>query len=498
MKKKAYDFSGKTVSVLGLGISNLPLIEYLREHGAIITARDKKNENALGNITAKLKSENVKLICGENYLDGIDDEYIFKSPGIRFDLPQILSAVKSGSVLTSEMQLFFEICPAKIIGITGSDGKTTTTTLISKLLEAAGYNVYIGGNIGRPLLPLVENIKENDFAVVELSSFQLHTMTNSPDTAIITNLSPNHLDYHLGMEEYINAKTHIYANKKHGRLVLNYKNPITRGLAYAEYKDNPENNLVLFCTPDGDIIPEEPSQKWAESVTSPRSGKTFSTSTSNMDSNWYSPYQAVYTKNNVIYYGNEPILDCSDILIPGKHNIENYMAAIAAVFEYITDKNYKKIISEVAKSFPGVEHRIEFVRELGGVKYYNSSIDSSPTRTAAALNSFKQKLIVICGGYDKHIPFEPLAETLCSRAKCVILTGATADKINNAILHCPDFKQSGLNIIKESDFKAAIEAAKNSAQTGDTVILSPACASFDAFKNFEERGNRFKDIVRNW
>lgn len=443
------DFNSKTCAVIGLGISNTPLIEYLLEHGASVTARDKKLFEELPEGVRSYEKKGVRFICGEGYLDGLSEDYIFRSPGIRFDIPQFCRAVEGGSVLTSEMQLFFELCPAKIIGVTGSDGKTTTTTLIYKALcgQYGEERVFLGGNIGAPLLPRLSEMNSDSFAVVELSSFQLHTMTRSPDISVITNVSPNHLDYHRGMDEYIDAKKHIFKFQKPGSvLVLNAGNTITA--SFAE-ETAPGCDCRFFC---GDYT---------------------------------------YERDGAVFCRGRRIFNDSEVLLPGKHNLENYMAAIAALDGLVEDSVFEKL----AQTFGGVEHRCEFVRELNGVRYFNSSIDSSPTRTSAALSAFKDKVIVICGGYDKHIPFEPLAEPLCSHAKTVVLTGATAGKIRDALVSSRKYVNGAPEIIEEPDFDAAVKAASECARPGDTVILSPACASFDAFKNFEERGKRFKKLI---
>ncbi len=447
------NYTGKTVAVIGLGVSNTPLIEFLLSHGATVTARDLKPYDRLPEAVRAYALEGVTFKCGEDYLASLDEDIIFKSPGIRFDKPEIASARARGAVVTSEMELFFELCPCKIIAVTGSDGKTTTTTLISRALamQYGEDKVYLGGNIGTPLLPLVEEMTPDCFAVVELSSFQLHTMTRSPQIAVITNLSPNHLDWHRDMEEYANAKANIFLHQTPGdRLVVNGRNSYTLKMA----KDAvPGTEIVYFNSPEG-----------------------------------------VYERDGCIYDGASPIMLTSDILIPGRHNAENYMAVIAAL-RGIVDVD---VIVTLAGEFPGVPHRIELVRALGGVKYYNSSIDSSPSRTTAALSSFSQKLIVICGGYDKQIPFAPLADILVKKAKAVILTGATADKIEAALTAHADFDPSLLPVWRKDDFKEAVLAAKEIAMPGDTVILSPACASFDAFPNFEVRGNTFKEIVNQF
>lgn len=442
------DFNNKKVCVIGMGVSNTPLVEWLLAHGAIVTARDKKGYDELGDKAKALIDSGVKLISGENYLADIQDDYIFRTPGLRYDAPELAAAVGRGSVLTSEMELFFELCPAHIVAVTGSDGKTTTTTLISKMLGSVG-KVYVGGNIGAPLLPFVEEMTKDDWAVLELSSFQLHTMRRSPDIAVITNLSPNHLDYHRGMEEYIEAKKNIFLHQKSGsKLVLNMNNDITRSFE----SEAAEGCEVLF----------------------------------------FADKNGVCEDDGAIWYKGERVLEVSDILLPGHHNIENYMAAIAAVYPIVGAEP----IRELARTFSGVEHRLEFVREKDGVRFYNSSIDSSPTRTTAALSAFKEKVIVILGGYDKQIPFEPLAKPLCEHCKTAILCGATAEKIRTAVENSPEYKASPFEMIDADNFDDAVAKAAALAVCGDNVVLSPACASFDAFPNFMVRGNRFKELVR--
>ncbi|MBR4882137.1 MAG: UDP-N-acetylmuramoyl-L-alanine--D-glutamate ligase, partial [Clostridia bacterium] len=435
------NFKNKRVTVIGLGISNMPLIDYLLKEGASVSARDRKEYELLSDDVKALEQKGVKLICGEGYLQGIDEEYIFRTPGMRYDTKELSEAVAGGSVLTSEMELFFERCPAHMIAVTGSDGKTTTTTLISKMIEKKFGKVYVGGNIGAPLLPFVDEMTADDWAVLELSSFQLHTMKKSPHIAVITNLSPNHLDYHTDMQEYVDAKKNIFLHMGDDtKLVLNYVNQPTRELE----AEKAEGTAVTFFAKEGEV----------------------------------------YEADGAIWYGDEKILDTADILIPGHHNVENYMAAIAAVYPIVG----KDIIVDLAKTFGGVEHRIELVRVKDGVRYYNSSIDSSPSRTAAALASFEDKVIAICGGKDKGVPFDGLATTLCQRAKKVVLTGATRETIYNAILNCPEYKEGQPEIKIEPDFEAAVKAASANATEGDVVILSPGCTSFDAFPNFMARG----------
>lgn len=446
------DFSGKKCTVLGLGISNLPLIDFLLDRGAMVDARDQKEINKDDEKIKHFLERGVTFHCGPDYLKGIDGDFVFRSPGIRPDVPEIAAAVANGAVLTSEMELFFELCPAKIFAITGSDGKTTTTTLTYKLLEAEakkegkGSHVYVGGNIGAPLLPKVTEMTADDYAVVELSSFQLMTMRKSAWAAAMTNITPNHLNWHTDMEEYTVSKYNVY---RHGakRVVLNADNDLTAAMIGTTGADE----LTFSLSGKADICEED----------------------------------------GFITVCGEKILRTSDIRIPGRFNVANYMCAIGMTLGFVSTET----ISEVATTFGGVEHRNEFVREVDGVKYYNSSIDSSPSRTMAALSAYPQKPILICCGRDKHVPFDEMAVCVLEKAKALVLSGEAREKIHVAMQNagCGDFP-----IVIEPDFDKAITAAKALAREGDIVLLSPSCTSFDAFKNFEERGKRFKQIVNQF
>lgn len=446
--------SGKSVCVLGIGISNTPLIDFLLECGATVCARDKKTPEKLGSLYGELIKKGVEVKCGENYLDGIEEKIIFKAPGIRCDIDELKKAKENGAVITSEMELFCALCPCDIIAVTGSDGKTTTTTLISLILKKQNElshksgHVWVGGNIGTPLLPYVTKMKKEDTAVLELSSFQLHCMRFSPSVAVVTNISPNHLNWHIDMNEYIDSKARIFADmKKEGRAVLNYNCETSRTLV-----PKIKSELVYFNSPNE---------------------------------------HGVYLKDGTIYCKGEKILDCENIKIPGRHNIDNYMTATAALYGRVSAEAIRKVAAE----FGGVEHRIEFVRTVDGVKYYNSSIDSSPSRTVAALNSFNQKLIVILGGYDKKIPYDTLIKPLYDHCRAVVLTGATGKKLYELITEYEDYGKGELKVICEDDFTRAVLAGAKIAKKGDIVLLSPAAASFDKFENFEERGRTFKNIV---
>ena len=438
----AKTFENKKVGFIGLGVSNLPVLRILADAGAVCTVRDKKDLRQNPQF-ASLESQGIVFLCGDTYLDGIDEDVLFLSPAVRPDLPPLLDAAQRGVRLTNEMQEFFLHCPCRIIGITGSDGKTTTTTLTAKLLEASGHRVHLGGNIGKNLLSTLDEIGKDDFAVVELSSFQLFKMDRSPAMAAVTNLSPNHLDWHTDMQEYADAKEHIFAfMDKDGVLVLN--------------KDDEYAHIYAQKAPC--------RIKWT-------SGKEKAD---------------VWFDSTGIYRGNDLIVRDEDILVVGRHNRYNYAQAICLTEGLVTDD----AIRDVAKNFGGVEHRCEFVREKDGVRYYNSSIDSSPTRTAACLTSFANKVIIICGGYDKQIPLEPLGALFLNHAKHAVLCGATAQKIE-AVLNSVGYT----DYTRVDDFTQAVRLASELAERGDCVVLSPAAASFDMFVNFAKRGETFKQLV---
>ena len=447
----------KSVAVIGIGVSNTPLIRRLCSEGIDVTACDKRTAEELGDLAAELTALGAKLQLGGDYLDHLTQDVIFRTPGLRHDVPQLKAAVERGAVLTSEMEVFFEACPCPIIAVTGSDGKTTTTTIIAKLLEKAGYTVHLGGNIGNPLLCEADDMRVTDLTVLELSSFQLMTMTHSAHVAVITNLAPNHLDVHTDMEEYVASKENIFLHQWAGdSVILNYDNALTRAEA-----EKAVGNVQFFSRLD-------------------------------------TVEEGTFLRGDVIFRRsggeNIRIMSVEDIKLPGVHNVENYLAAIAAVGDFVPPE----IIRDFAREFGGVEHRIELVRNYRGVRYYNDSIASSPSRTTAGLRSFKEKVILIAGGYDKHIPFDDLGCEIVEHVKLLVLCGATAEKIRAAVEAAPNYKAGCPEIVMVSPFTAAVETARDRAVEGDVVTLSPACAAFDQFKNFMERGKTFKAIVNSW
>lgn len=445
----------KKVAFCGIGVSNTPLIYNFLEKGARVYACDRRTREQIGPLADELEAKGAELRLGPDYLNNLELDIIFRTPGMNFNLAELQKARQNGVAVTSEMEVFFDLCPATIFAVTGSDGKTTTTTLIAKMLEAEGKTVHVGGNIGRPLLPDVEKINKDDFVVVELSSFQLISMRKGPDVAVVTNVAPNHLDIHKDMEEYIGAKKNILVHQNaFSRTVLNLDNDITR-----DFMTDVRGQLMAFSM----------NKKIKNGA-------------------WLDEDGVI----NMSYRGiSAPIMSKNDIAILGEHNVANYLAAISAVWGYAGADSIRK----VAKEFYGVEHRIEFVREKDGVKYYNDSIASSPTRTIAGLKAFNQQVILIAGGYDKHIPFEPMAPFVTEKVKTLILCGPTADAIETAVKNDADYQENHPVIVRVNNMEEAVEQAQKLAKAGDIVTLSPASASFDAYPNFVARGNHFKELV---
>ena len=446
----------KKVAIIGLGVSNIPLLDYFHKLEVDMSIFDKKSDNLLlPDINEKIKKYNIKIHTGENYLESlVGFDIIFRSPSVRPDLPEIIKELEQGAILTSEIELVLDICPGTIIGVTGSDGKTTTTSLIYEILKGAGYNCYLGGNIGIPLFTKLRDMRPEDKVVLELSSFQLMNMKISPDIAVVTNVTPNHLDIHKSYEEYIEAKENIFKfQNEDGIVVLNYDNEITRKMA-----EKVKGKVRFFSScerlKDGYILDEEIIKLCEDGI-------------------------------------RRHIVSTKDIKLRGRHMYENVCTAFAAT-EGLVDIDTQ---ANMVKEFNGVEHRLEFVREIDGVKWYNDSIGTSPTRTVAGLNSFDEKIVLIAGGYDKHLDYEPLAKPIIDNVSSLILLGQTADKINNCVKEKLDEEGKTLNIYRCASLEECVNTAKKVAKEGEIVLLSPASAAFDMFKNFVERGNLFKELV---
>ena len=446
----------KKVAIIGLGVSNIPLIDYLHKLGSKIMLFNNKPADQLDkNVLDKIYEYKLKFSFGENYLSKlIGFDVIFRSPSCRPDLPEIQKEIERGAILTSEIELVLELCPGTTIGITGSDGKTTTTSLVYEILKEQNVKCYLGGNIGIPLFTKLDEMKPEDYVVLELSSFQLMTMQTSPNIAVVTNVTPNHLDIHKSYEEYINSKANIFKyQKEDDLLVLNYENEITKS-----FSKQAKGKVVYF------------------------------NSKSKLDN-------GVILDNGIIKICDNGlrrhIVNTKNVKLRGIHNYENICAAIAATNNFVSTEVQASAITK----FLGVNHRLEFVREINGAKWYNDSIASSPTRTIAGLNSFNEDIVLIAGGYDKHLDYTPLAKPIIDKVSKLILLGQTSIKIYNAVTEKLKLYNKQLDIYKVSTLEEAIEKAKEVSKKGNVVLFSPASASFDMFKNFEERGNRFKQIV---
>lgn len=447
--------TGKHVTVVGAGVSNRPLIGLLTDAGVDVTVCDRAEADALGDFYSEYKNRGVTFCLGETYLDNLSSDVIFRTPGMHPAHPLLQRAMAHGAILTSEMEVFCTLCPCRIFAVTGSDGKTSTTSMLAQLLRDGGYKVWLGGNIGRPLLADVDSMQPEDVVVLELSSFQLHSMQCSPDVAVITNLSPNHLDVHPDYADYVDAKKQIYKNQKPGaRLVLNL-----------------DNNDTAACAGEA-------------------KGEVF----------WFSRREkvssGVFLRSDgticLAAKGEEmPVLNASELIVPGVHNAENMMAAFAAAEGYVSPDT----MADSARRFPGVAHRMEIVRRHRGVTYINDSIASSPNRTVAGLSCFERKIILVAGGKDKGLSFEELGPVIFEHVKELFLTGMTAAAIHRAVLDSPGYDPSALPIHIIESFEEAVKAAAAAAVEGDVVMLSPASTSFDRFKNFEERGNLFRNII---
>lgn len=470
-EKYIQSIKGKKVAFVGMGVANLPCAEFTARHGIETYACDKRDREYIGKEACdRLESLGVKFSLGENYLDILPDmDIVFRSHGILpFQNPWIGECIKRGQTVTTEMEVFFKYCPAKIYAVTGSNGKTTTTTLISKMLTLQGFNVFLGGNIGKALMPCLDEITEKDVAVVELSSFQLLTMgnmVNRPDVAVVTNIECTHQDHHISLDEYVDAK----------RNILIYQNSSQRTVLNADCDYSICNSVYH------DMRYDVRGKLYEFSLCKPVERGAYLDSES----------------GNIYYVENGEktlVMNKNDIIIPGIHNVANYCTAICAVWGSVDVENIK----QVAKTFGGVEHRIEFVRELNGVRYYNDSIATSPSRVISGLKAFGRKIIVIMGGSDKGNDMSEMVPYILKYVKLLVLNGATADKIYDSVVSDKNYDKSQLEIVKTDVLLNAVNIAREKAQSGDIVSLCPACPAFDQFKTFEYRGREFKRIVNEF
>ena len=445
----------KKIAVLGAGVSNIPLLKQLACENCDVTLFDQKEkENINEDIQKLINEKKIKCFLGQNYLEGLKSfDIIFRSPSLLPSNPYLKEEESRGCYITTEVEEVIKYAPCKVIGITGSKGKTTTTTIVSKILENLGYNVYVGGNIGTPLFTKIEQLKETDIVVLELSSFQLMGMRTSPDIAVITNISPDHLDIHGSYEEYINAKKHIFKNaKKNSILVLNSEDEIVKNFAH-EF----EGEVRYFGT------------------------------NSNLDT--------YYLKENKIWNKEKEIIDTTKLILKGEHNYINICAALSAIKDFIKDTSN---LEAILKNIPSVPHRLEFVREIDGVKWYNDSASTTPDKCLGGLSAFSEKIVLIAGGSDKNIPYTPLAKPVTEKVSKLILFGQTKNKIYDTVME--EVKRTNnrsLKIYVLDDLESAVSIAKKVAVSGEVVLFSPASASFDMFKNAYQRGDIFKKLVND-
>ncbi len=448
----------RKVAVIGLGVSNLPLIDYLYEKKAQVTVFDERTIDEISkDIINKINIYEFKTSFGKNCLDNLKGfNIIFRSPSCLPTRPELQAEADRGAIVTTEVEMLMEMCPCKIIGVTGSDGKTTTTSMINAILRKGGYTTFLGGNIGTPLFTKLPEMTPEDIVVLELSSFQLMNMSVSPDIAVITNVTPNHLNIHKDYEEYIEAKKNIFKNQnENGILILNYDNDITRScqkeakgkVIFFSSKEKLDNGFIV----DNDVIKE--------------------------------------CEDKV----RKHILNTDEVILRGNHNFQNIATALAAT-KTLVDTD---IAAQAIKEFKPVEHRIEFIKEIDGVKWYNDSASSSPTRTLSGINAFKENIVLIAGGYDKNLDYEPLAKPIIDKVTALILIGQTAEKIFNAVKTEAEKENKKIDIYMCDSLEQTIEIARKTAKKGEVVLFSPASASFDMFKNFADRGEKFKKLVNN-
>lgn len=448
----------RRVAVIGLGVSNLPLLDYLYEKKAQVTVFDERTIDEISKeIVNKITEYGFEFSFGKNCLEKLQGfNIIFRSPSCLPTRKELQDESNRGAIVTTEVEMLMEMCPCKMIGVTGSDGKTTTTSMINAILQKAGYNTFLGGNIGTPLFTKLNEMKPEDIVVLELSSFQLMNMKISPDIAVITNITPNHLNIHKDYEEYIEAKKNIFKNQdENGILILNYDNDITR-----ECSKESNGKVVFFSSStkldDGFIVDEDIIKECEDKV-------------------------------------RKHVLNTNEVILRGNHNFQNIATALAAT-KTLVDTD---VAVDAVKEFKPVEHRIEFIREIDGVKWYNDSASSSPTRTLSGINAFKENIILIAGGYDKNLEYEPLAKPVVDKVSTLILIGQTAEKIFDVVKEESDRQNKKINIYMCDSLEQTVQLAKKSARKGDIVLFSPASASFDMFKDFADRGRKFKELVIN-
>lgn len=458
--KKLEEFNNyiryRKVAIIGLGVSNIPLIDYMYEKKAKVTVFDEREIDSIPKeILGKIKKYDFKFYFGKNSLENLNDfNIIFRSPSCLPTRKELVKEEEKGAIVTTEIEMLMKMCPCKIIGVTGSDGKTTTTSLINHILEKSGKTTFLGGNIGTPLFTKLSKMTPEDIVVLELSSFQLMGMEISPNISVITNITPNHLNIHKNYQEYIDAKKTIFKyQNENDKVILNYDNEITKSCA-----KEAKSKVVFFSGKEklenGYIVENNTIKKCTDGI-------------------------------------RKHVLDTSEVLLRGEHNYENIATALAATEELVDTE----VAIQAVKEFKAVEHRLEFIREIDGCKWYNDSVSSSPTRTIAGLKSFDEEIVLIAGGYDKNLDYTPIAKPILEKVKTLILLGQTSGKIFDAVKNEEEKEGKSIDIYICENLKDTVELAKKLAKPNQVVLFSPASASFDLFKNFADRGEKFKKLV---
>lgn len=448
------DLKDKKIAVIGLGVSNLPLIGYLSKLGCDITLFDKRTLNDMkDDVREVIENNAVNLSLGADYLNKLEGfDIIFRSPSFLPTNPYLIKEKERGALVTTEVEMVIKLAPCPIIGVTGSKGKTTTTTIIYNILSKMGYNTYLGGNIGVPLFTKLEEMRESDLVVLELSSFQLMEMEVSPKLALVTNISPDHLDIHGSYEEYINAKKYLFKNQdSNGLVVLNKDDEIV-----SKFADEAKGAVRYFSF---EYIPD-----------------------------------TYVLEGDFITYNHEKIIDTNKLLLKGKHNYLNVCAALNVIHDFI--KVSREELEEIVAGIKSVHHRLEFVREVNGVKWYNDSASTTPDKSMAGIYAFNEDVVLIAGGYDKNIAYDSLAKPILDKVSKLILFGKTKDKIYDAVMELNKVVGKDIQIYVLDTLEEVVEAAYQVSKPGEVVLFSPASASFDMFNNAYERGDLFKELVQ--
>jgi len=448
------------VVILGLARQRKALARFFATQGWRVTVSDMRKPEALQDTMRELSDLPIHYVLGEHPLSLLEECDLFcTSGGVPADLPIVQEAARRGIPLSNDAQEFMRRCPAPILGITGSAGKTTTTTLVGKMLTAAGFTTWVGGNIGNPLIGDLPSIRPTDRVVMELSSFQLELMDISPQIAGVLNITPNHLDRHKTMEAYIAAKANIVRHQQADDVaVLGYDEPNARGLA--------------MLTPA--------QVRYFSGIVAPDEG-TF------LDGN-----TLVLRRGGV----QNAVCERADLRLRGFHNVLNTLAAIA-----LADAAGAPVeaMRQAILTFDGVEHRLEVVRRKDGVLWINDSIATAPERVLAALRSFDEPLVLLAGGRDKDLPWQEFAETVVRRVRVMILFGEAGDLIHRhveaALARIPKEQRGLEDLVAAGTLENAVHEAARRAHPGDVVLLSPGGTSFDAFRDFAERGERFRELV---